>query len=73
VVVAPGADRSLANGHEPQARTGFPGLFDDGYTGVAGGIRLGRNGREAGAAKDDPDARDFAGGIVRFSLGGGGK
>jgi nucleotide-binding universal stress UspA family protein len=72
VVVAPGADRSLANGHEPQARTGFPGLFDDGYNGVAGGIRLGRDARK-GAVKDDPDGRDFAGGIVRFSLGSGGK
>jgi nucleotide-binding universal stress UspA family protein len=70
VVVAPGADRSLAHGHDAH-RTGFPGLFDDGYTEVAGGIRLGRNGREPGAAKDDPDARDFAGGIVRFSRGGG--
>jgi nucleotide-binding universal stress UspA family protein len=47
VVVAPGADRSLANGHDAR-QTGFPGLFDDGYSGVAGGI-------------------------VRFSLGGGGK
>lgn len=72
VVVAPGADHSLVNGHAPQARTGFPGLCDDGYNGVAGGIRLGRNGRN-GAVKDDPNARDFAGGIVRFSLGGAGK
>jgi nucleotide-binding universal stress UspA family protein len=72
VVVAPGADRSLVNGHEPQARTGFPGLFDDGYNGVGGGIRLGRDARK-GAVKDGPDARDFAGGIVRFSLGSGEK
>lgn len=72
VVVAPGADGSLANGHELQVRTGFPGLLDDGYNGVAGGIRLGRDVRKS-AAKDDSDARDFAGGIVRFSLGGGGK
>ena len=69
VVVAPGADRSLANRHgEPAARTGFPGLFDDGYTGVAGGVRVGHG---ASARRDDPDARDFAGGIVRVSLGGG--
>lgn len=72
VVVAPGADRSIANGDERQARTGFPGLFDDGYSGVVGGIRLGRDARRD-AVKDDPDARDFAGGIVRFSLGGVGK
>src|SRR5688500_7748854 len=52
VVVAPGADRSLANGHDPR-RTGFPGLFDDGYNGVAGGIRLGRDARN-GAVNDDP-------------------
>ncbi len=71
VVVAPGADRSLANGQEPQARTGIPGLFDDGYNGVAGGIRLGRGDREAGGAKNGPHARDSAGGIVRFSIGGG--
>ena len=72
VVVAPGADRSFANGHDPrEAGTGFPGLSDGEYTGVAGGIRLGRSSRQ-GAAKDDPVARDFDGGIVRFSLGGGG-
>jgi nucleotide-binding universal stress UspA family protein len=70
VVVAPGADRSLTNGHDAR-KTGFSGLFDGGYNGVAGGIRLGRNTRAG--VKYDPDARDFAGGIVRFSLGGGGK
>jgi nucleotide-binding universal stress UspA family protein len=37
VVVAPGADRSLANGNgkgRVSAPAGFPGLFDDGYTGA---------------------------------------
>ena len=70
VVVAPGADVSLTNGHdEPQL--GFPGLLDNGYTGVAGSIRLGRGASsEKDARGDDPDARNFAGGIVRFSLGG---
>jgi nucleotide-binding universal stress UspA family protein len=75
VVVAPGADRPLANGNgkgRTSARTGSPGLFDDGYTG-AGGFDAAwapsaANGDRAG---DDPDARDFAGGIVRFSIGGG--
>jgi nucleotide-binding universal stress UspA family protein len=75
VVVAPGADRSLANGNGKErvsARTGFPGLFDDGYTGAGGfdaaSAPSAANGDGAG---DDPDARDFAGGIVRFSIGGG--
>jgi nucleotide-binding universal stress UspA family protein len=75
VVVAPGADQSLANGNgkgRVSAPTGFPGLFNDGYTG-AGGFDAAwapsaANGDRAG---DDPDARDFAGGIVRFSIGGG--
>jgi nucleotide-binding universal stress UspA family protein len=75
VVVAPGADRSLANGNgkgPASAPTGFSGLFDDDYTG-AGGFDAAwapsaANGDHAG---DDPDARDFAGGIVRFSIGGG--
>jgi nucleotide-binding universal stress UspA family protein len=77
VVVAPGADQSLANVHgngkgRVSTPTGFPGLFDDGYTG-AGGFDAAwapsaANGDRAG---DDPEARDFAGGIVRFSIGGG--
>jgi nucleotide-binding universal stress UspA family protein len=49
VVVAPGADRSLANGNVAWAPSAA-------------------NGEHAG---NDPDARAFAGGIVRFSLGGG--
>jgi nucleotide-binding universal stress UspA family protein len=75
VVVAPGADRSLANGTRKgrvSARTGFPGLFDDGYTGAGGfdaaSAPSAANGDRVG---DDADARDFAGGIVRFSIGGG--
>jgi nucleotide-binding universal stress UspA family protein len=75
VVVAPGADRSLANGTRKgrvSAPTGFPGLFDDGYT-AAGGFDpawapSAANGDRAG---DDSEARDFAGGIVRFTIGGG--
>ena len=51
VVVAPGADHSLANGHDSR-QTGFP---------------------RQSAVNNDPGARDFAGGIVRFSLGGGVK
>ena len=51
VVVAPGADHSLANGHDAR-QTGSP---------------------RQGAVNNDPGARDFAGGIVRFSLGGGVK
>jgi nucleotide-binding universal stress UspA family protein len=71
VVVAPGADRSLTNGHgEHHAKTSFPGLFDDGYNGVAGGISL-RSGTKSVARRDDPAATDLAGGIVRFKLGGG--
>jgi hypothetical protein len=76
VVVAPGADRSLANGNgkgRVSAPAGFPGLFDDGYTGARAGFDAAwgpalSNGDGAG---DDPDARDFAGGIVRFGIGGG--
>ena len=75
VVVAPSADRSLANGigkGRVSAPAGAPGRFDDGYTG-AGGFDAAwapsaANGDRAG---DDPDARDFAGGIVRLSIGGG--
>ena len=54
VVVAPGADRSIANGNgtaDPARRRALPA-----------------NGDRAG---DDLDPDDFAGGIVRFSIGGG--
>lgn len=59
VVVAPGADRPLANGH---------GDRDDG---LAGGLRL----RPAVSRmeEDEPEGRDFTGGIVRFRLGGSGR
>jgi hypothetical protein len=66
VVVAPGADRPLADGRRgPRINRGS---VDYGYAGVSGSIRLGPTDGDAG--DDDPDARDFAGGIVRFSLGG---
>ena len=76
VVVAPGADASLTNGAgraRVSGRTGFPGLADDGYTGAAAGFDAawGPSPANADRAGRDPDARDFAGGIVRFSIGGG--
>ncbi len=59
VVVAPGADASFANDNgKSRARTGFPGLFDDGYSGAAAG------------AGHEFRVRDSAGGVVRFGLGG---
>jgi nucleotide-binding universal stress UspA family protein len=76
VVVAPGADPPLTNGNgrgRVGRRTGFPGLFDDGYTGAAAGFDAawGPSPANGDGAGRDPDARDFAGGIVRFSIGGG--
>ena len=76
VVVAPGADASVANGNgraRVSGRTGFPGLFDDGYTGAAAGFDAawGPSPANGDGAGRDPDARDFASGIVRFSIGGG--
>jgi nucleotide-binding universal stress UspA family protein len=75
VVVAPGADRSLANGNgkgRVSGRTGFPGLVDDGYTGADGfDAAWAPSAANGGRAGEDPDARDVAGGIVRFSIGGG--
>ena len=68
VVVAPGADRSLAHG--AGAAKPVRGPVHDAYEGVSGSIRLGStNGR----TRDDPDERAVAGGIVRFNLGAGGK
>jgi nucleotide-binding universal stress UspA family protein len=57
LVVAPGADTSLTNGNgrtRIRGRNGFPGLFDDSYSGL-----------------EDPDARNFAGGIARLGIGEG--
>jgi nucleotide-binding universal stress UspA family protein len=74
VVVAPGADLSVVNGNA-RARSGFPGLFDDGYTGASAGFDAAWGHRPANGdgASEDPDGRDFAGGIVRFGMGSGGK
>jgi nucleotide-binding universal stress UspA family protein len=76
VVVAPGADRFLAdqNGRaRGTGRTRFPGLFDDGYTGAEAGFDAAW--RPSSPKREEavraPDTRDFAGGIVRFSIGGG--
>jgi nucleotide-binding universal stress UspA family protein len=75
VVVAPGADQSLTNGTGKggvSGRTRFPGLFDDGYTGAAGfDAAWGPSPTNGDGTRHDPDARDFAGGIVRFNIGGG--
>ena len=76
VVVAPGADASLMNGNgsaKVSGRTSFRGPLDDGYTGAAAGIDAAwtHTSADGDRAGHDPDARDFAGGIVRFSLGGG--
>jgi len=76
VVVAPGADVSLTNANGSttiERRTGFPRLFDHGYTSASAGFDAARGHSPANGdgASHDPDARDFAGGIVRFSIGGG--
>jgi nucleotide-binding universal stress UspA family protein len=72
VVVAPGADRSLGNGHEFQAGPGSPASSTTATTASpaasASDVALGR-----ARNKDDPDARGVAGGIVRFGVGGAGK
>jgi hypothetical protein len=57
VVVPPGANESV-NGDRG-------GDLGDAIVRPA----LGTNGKQA-PSNNDPDARDFAGGIVRFSLGG---
>jgi nucleotide-binding universal stress UspA family protein len=64
VVVAPGADgsRTNGNGRARVSGTGTAAGFDAAWgSGLASGDRAGH----------DPNARDFAGGIVRFSIGGG--
>jgi nucleotide-binding universal stress UspA family protein len=75
VVVAPGADRSLAHGNgkgRVSARTGSPDLFDDGYTGAGGfDAAWAPSAANEDTAGGDRGARDFAGGIVRFGIGGG--
>ena len=58
VVVAPGADRSLA-----RSRTGFPGLLEDGY---AGGARA--SSAPAAGGQGNPEV---VGGVVRFELESG--
>lgn len=65
VVVAPGADGALANG--ARSAKVSRDLSHDGYEGISGSIRLGPN----DGRRDDPDERAFAGGIIRFDLGGG--
>jgi nucleotide-binding universal stress UspA family protein len=65
VVVAPGADLPLAD-----ARAVSRSEVRDGYEGVSGSVRLGPIDRRALADAREPD---FAGGIVRLNLGGGGK
>jgi nucleotide-binding universal stress UspA family protein len=73
VVVAPGADASLTNGHgaaRVSGRAGFPGLLDDGYTGAAHGFDAAW-GPTATRKGSDRGARDLAGGIVRFGNGRG--
>jgi nucleotide-binding universal stress UspA family protein len=76
VVVAPGADVSLTNGNGSatiEGRAGFPRPFDHGYTSASAGFddAWGHSPANGDGARHDPDARDFAGGIVRFSIGGG--
>ena len=73
VVVAPGADLSLANANGSTRRTASSVLSDKGDNAGATGFDAAwgpgpANGDETG---HDPEARDFAGGIVRFSIGGG--
>lgn len=60
VVVAPGADLSLAD-----RRAGFPGLLEDGY---AGGARAARASDDRRGERGSPE---FVGGIVRFDLENG--
>jgi nucleotide-binding universal stress UspA family protein len=65
VVVAPGSDRGLANGARPAELSRDP--VHGGYEGVSGSIRLGPTAARTGDSRDE---RSFAGGIVRFNLGG---
>jgi nucleotide-binding universal stress UspA family protein len=74
VVVAPGADTSLANGTvraHANRRTGFPGLFDDGYS--TAGVDAARAARPGNGDRSGlgPVPRRFSGDIVRFGIGRG--
>jgi nucleotide-binding universal stress UspA family protein len=75
VVVAPGADRALAKGNgkgQVSASRRFSCLFEDGYTGALGfDAAWAPTAAHPDPARDDRDAHDFAGAIVRFSIGGG--
>jgi nucleotide-binding universal stress UspA family protein len=73
VVVAPGA---VMNGNARagvRGRTGPTNLVEDGDTGATGGFDAawGPNPANGDGARGDRAARDFAGGIVRFGIGGG--
>jgi nucleotide-binding universal stress UspA family protein len=75
VVVPAGADLSLTNRNgsaRVSKRTGFPGLFDEGYNGATGGFDAAWEASAANRdrAGRDRDASDCAGGIVRFGMGG---
>jgi nucleotide-binding universal stress UspA family protein len=76
VVVVPGADLSATNGDRRDrvgSQIGVPGSFDASETGAAAGhdAAWARSPANGERAEHDPDARAFAGGIVRFSIGGG--
>jgi nucleotide-binding universal stress UspA family protein len=76
VVVAPGADLPLTNRNgnaRISGRTGFPGLFDNGNTAGATGLDTawGLSPANGDGPGHDSDALAFAGGIARFSIGGG--
>jgi nucleotide-binding universal stress UspA family protein len=66
VVVAPGADGSLTNenGRARVSDAGAAAGFDAAW---------GPSPAKRDRTQHDSDARDYAGGIVRFSIGGGGK
>jgi nucleotide-binding universal stress UspA family protein len=75
VVVAPGADLSLTNGNGNatiSGRTGFRHLFDDDDTAGAAGLDTawGRSPANGDGPGHNVHGRDFAGGIVRFSMSG---
>jgi nucleotide-binding universal stress UspA family protein len=73
VVVAPAADLSLANANGGTRRTVSPVFPAKGDSAGATGFDAAWGTRPADGdeTRDDPEARDFAGGIVRFNIGGG--